>query len=158
MIEINVSHEQLQRAKELYNFKVLNNSISKGKGNLIGALGEIIVLDYYILKGKKVIHAQNYNYDLLIEGYKIECKTLASNVSPKLDFNCHLSTYNDKQECDYYCFLHALNDYSKVWIKGMLPKHELNQLKVLKKKGELDGNFEFKEDTWVIKNNQLKKI
>jgi len=158
MKEINVSKEQLERAKYLYEFKVLNNSISKGKGNLIGAIGEIVVFDYYINKGKNVIHAQNFQYDLIIENYKIECKTLASNVTPKDYYNCHLSTFNDKQDCDYYCFLHALNDFSKVWIKGMLSKHEVNQLKTFKKKGELDGKFAFKEDTWVIKNYQLKKI
>ena len=158
MKEINVSEEQLERAKTLYEFKVLNNSISKGKGNLIGAIGEIVVFDYYTNKGKNVIHAQNFQYDLIIENYKIECKTLASNVTPKDYYNCHLSTFNDKQDCDYYCFLHALNDFSKVWIKGMLSKHEVNQLKTFKKKGELDGKFAFKENTWVIKNYQLKKI
>jgi len=158
MKEINVNEQQLERAKTLYEFKVLNNSISKGKGNLIGAIGEIVVFDYYTNKGKNVIHAQNFQYDLIIEKYKIECKTLASNVTPKDYYNCHLSTFNDKQDCDYYCFLHALNDFSKVWIKGMLSKHEVNQLKTFKKKGELDGKFAFKEDTWVIKNYQLKKI
>jgi hypothetical protein len=117
-----------------------------------------MVFDYYKNKGKEVIHAQNFNYDLLIDGYKIECKTLASNVPAHINFNCHLSTFNDKQDCDYYCFIHALNDYSKVWIKGMLPKHEVNQLKEFKRKGELDGKFAFKEDTWIIKNYQLKKI
>jgi hypothetical protein len=158
MKEINVTEQQLERAKTLYEFKVLNNSISKGKGNLIGAIGEIVVFDYYTNKGKNVIHAQNFQYDLIIENYKIECKTLASNVTPKDYYNCHLSTFNDKQDCDYYCFLHALNDFSKVWIKGMLSKHEVNQLKTFKKKGELDGKFAFKEDTWIIKNYQLKKI
>jgi hypothetical protein len=158
MIEINVTEKQLERAKNLYEFKVLNNSISKGKGNLIGAIGEIVVFDYYTNKGKNVIHAQNFQYDLIIENYKIECKTLASNVIPKDYYNCHLSTFNDKQDCDYYCFLHALNDFSKVWIKGMLSKHEVNQLKTFKKRGELDGKFAFKEDTWIIKNYQLRKI
>jgi len=158
MIELNVNSNQLERAKTLYDFKTLNNSISKGKGNLIGALGEIMVFDYYKNKGKEAIHAQNFNYDLLIDGYKIECKTLASNVPCQINFNCHLSTFNDQQDCDYYCFIHALNDYSKVWLKGMLPKHEVNQLKTFKKKGDLDGKFAFKEDTWIIKNYQLKKI
>ena len=53
MIEINVTENQLERAKNLYEFKVLNNSLSKGKGNLTGAIGEIILFDYYTNKGKK---------------------------------------------------------------------------------------------------------
>ena len=44
MIEINVSKEQLERAKNLYEFKVLNNSLSKGKGNLIGAMAKLFFL------------------------------------------------------------------------------------------------------------------
>jgi len=158
MIEINVNSSQLERAKILFDFKILNNSISKGKGNLIGALGEIMVFDYYKNKGKEIVHSQKFDYDLLIDGYKIECKTLASNAPPKDYYNCHISAFNDKQDCDYYCFIHALKDYSKVWLKGMLPKHEVNKLKEFKSKGELDGKFAFKEDTWIIKNYQLKKI
>jgi len=161
MIEINVSKEQLERAKNLYEFKVLNNSLSKGKGNLIGAIGEIVLFDYYTNKGKNVVHAQDFEYDLIIEKYKVECKTQSSNYTPKSNYDCKLSTFNDSQNCDYYCFLHVLKDFSKVWIKGMLSKEDLNQLKILKKKGErcdVYKDFIFPEDTWIVKNHQLKKI
>jgi len=161
MIEINVSKEQLERAKNLYEFKVLNNSLSKGKGNLIGAIGEIVLFDYYTNKGKNVVHAQDFEYDLIIEKYKIECKTQSSNYTPKNNYDCKLSTFNDSQNCDYYCFLHVLKDFSKVWIKGMLSKEDLNKLKILKKKGErcdVYKDFIFPEDTWIVKNHQLKRI
>lgn len=158
MLEFNTTSNQIERAKELYQFQILNNSISKGKGNIIGALGEIIVFDYYTKKGVEIIHAQNYDYDFLINGFRVECKTLASNFAPDLNYNCHLSAFNDRQKCEYYCFLQALNDYSKVWIKGMIRKEQFNQLKTLKRKGELDGNFTFRENTWIIKNHQLTKI
>ena len=67
MLQLNVNSSQLERAKILYDFKELNNSLTKGKGNLIGALGEIMVFDYYKNKAKEVIHSQNFNYDLLID-------------------------------------------------------------------------------------------
>ena len=161
MILINVTENQLQRAKNLYEFKVLNNSLSKGEGYLIGAIGEIAVFDYYTNKGKKVFHAQDFQYDLLIENYKIECKTQSSNYTPKSNYDCKISTFNDNQNCDYYFFIHVLKDFSKVWIKGVLSKKDLNELRVLKKKGDRCDVYEkfiFPEDTWIVKTNQLKKI
>ena len=42
-----ITKPQLERAKKLFDFKELNNSITKGEGNLAGAVGEIIVKDVY---------------------------------------------------------------------------------------------------------------
>ena len=47
MIKIKISDAQRARAKELYEFNVLKGSVTKGEGNEVGALGEIIVMDYY---------------------------------------------------------------------------------------------------------------
>jgi hypothetical protein len=52
MIEIEITEEQRKRAKELYEFNVLKGSVTKGKGNEVGALGEVIVLDYFSKKQK----------------------------------------------------------------------------------------------------------
>ena len=43
MKKFKVTDDQLKRAKKLFDFKELNNSITKGEGNLAGAVGEIIV-------------------------------------------------------------------------------------------------------------------
>ena len=43
----------------------------------------------------------------------------------------------------------------------MLSKKDLNELRVLKKKGDRCDVYEkfiFPEDTWIVKTNQLKKI
>jgi hypothetical protein len=42
---IEISKEQIERAKKLYPFKELKGSITKGKSNIYGALGEIIIYD-----------------------------------------------------------------------------------------------------------------
>ena len=62
---------QIQRAKELFDFKELNNSITKGEGNLAGAIGEIVVKDAYRGKGKNT-----YDYDTIIKNYKVDIKCL----------------------------------------------------------------------------------
>ena len=57
-----VSKDQLQRARELFDFGVLKNSVTDGAGNLCGAVGEIKVADRY-----NVIAGDNTrDYDLII--------------------------------------------------------------------------------------------
>jgi hypothetical protein len=159
MIEIQISQNQRDRAQILFDFGILNNSIREGDGKLTGALGEIVVFDYYSSKGRKVIHAQEFNYDLLIEGFKVEIKTMARNGIPKLENNCHLSNHNAKQRCDYFIFVDVLNDYSRAWIKGVISRQRFDEIKVFKKKGEFDGPFfQFKSDTWIITNKDLLTI
>ena len=47
MIRLNISPEQLQRAKEMYEFNALKNSVTEGKSNIYGAIGEVMVYDYF---------------------------------------------------------------------------------------------------------------
>lgn len=66
MIEFTITKQQIVRAEMLYKFNCLNNSIRKGEGNLIGALGEILVFDHYTNIGRNVVHSQDFDFDLLI--------------------------------------------------------------------------------------------
>ena len=56
MIELNITPEQLERAKNLYPFTALKSSINNGADNLIGALGEVLVSDYFKAKIKAAQH------------------------------------------------------------------------------------------------------
>jgi hypothetical protein len=58
--EILITDDQRKRAKELYEFNVLKGSVTEGKGNEVGALGEIIVWDEY---KKKTKYVGSYDYD-----------------------------------------------------------------------------------------------
>ena len=158
MIEINITQEQIKRAEMLYKFKELNNSIRKGEGNLIGALGEIVVFDYYQNKGCNVEHCQHHDFDLMIQGYTVEIKTKGVNTIPQPEHTCHVSNYNSKQDCEFYCFVNVKNDLSKAWLKGMISRKKFDSIKRLKKKGEFDENFQFRCDTWIVLNSELTKI
>ena len=75
---------------------VLKNSITKGDGNIFGFLGELIVAKYL---GLNVTNT--YNFDMkLVNGKKIDVKTKATSVAPKLNYECSISAYNTKQICD----------------------------------------------------------
>lgn len=158
MIEIEITQKQIMRAEMLYKFKALNNSIRKGEGNLTGAIGEIVVFDYYQNKGRNVEHCQHHDFDLMIEGYTVEIKTKGVNTVPLPDGTCHVSNYNSKQDCEFYCFVNVKNDLSTAWLKGMISKNRFDSIKKFKKKGDFDKQFQFKCDTWIVLNSELTKI
>jgi hypothetical protein len=70
MIIIPITNEQRVRANELYDFKILNNSITSGKSNIYGAIGEIVVYDFYKKKEAKIDNQATYHYDLIINDFK----------------------------------------------------------------------------------------
>ena len=47
MITVSIEEVQIEKAKKLYSFNALRGSITKGKSNIYGALGEVIVSDYF---------------------------------------------------------------------------------------------------------------
>ena len=88
MIEIKITDNQLKRAEAHYGElkdKILNGSITKGQGNIYGALGEIIVHDLY-QKVYDVKFENNYDYDLVIDGDRVDVKTKRTTVKPNSNY------------------------------------------------------------------------
>ena len=155
MIKLEITPGQIERAKNLFSFNKLKNSIKEGEGNLLGAIGEIVAFDYYEQQDKLVIHSGDFNFDLLIDGSKIEVKTMEVNATPKEYHECNVSLYNAEQKCDYYLFLNVDSNHSTAFIKGYVSKERFKKIRQLRLKGEKNGSFEYKCDTFVILNNQL---
>ena len=65
MITITPNLNQLKRAKTLYDFGILDNSITQGDGSAAGAIAEICFFDYFKEIGKEIIHAKHYDYDFI---------------------------------------------------------------------------------------------
>jgi hypothetical protein len=55
---------------------VLNGSVTKGKSKIYGAMGEIVAKDYFLSKGLSVDDNATYDYDMIVNGYKIDIKTV----------------------------------------------------------------------------------
>lgn len=158
MIEIEVTDQQKERAQNLYDFDALNGSIMKGSSNIYGAMGEVVVVDYFTKLYHLVWH-QTYDYDMIIKGKRVDVKTKKYNIDPQPDMNCTIPDHSPRQKCDYYFFTYCREDLSKVFILGYIGKKDFWEKAVLKKKGEHDvGNFYFRCDTRVIKIEQLNKF
>ena len=131
MIEINITPEHISEAEQLYEFGSLNNSITKGNSNIFGALGEVIIKDYF--NAPIVGH---HDYDLIIDRYKIHVKTKRSNYPPQPDELCSVAAYNIRQQCDFYFFVRVLQDKTKAWLLGYLSKKDFYTKAEFNLKGE----------------------
>lgn len=159
MVEIITTAEQIQRAKSLYDFNKLKNSIEGGKGNIYGAIGEIVTTDYFLKKGHSVDTKATYNYDLIVDGYKIDVKSKRTNVKPQPHYLATVANYNTTQQCDFYLFARALKDLSKVWILGYIKPVKFYELSSFVNKGDLDVNgWEFKADCYNLQIKELNPL
>jgi len=158
VVEIDITEDQRQRAKELYEFNVLKGSVTEGKGNEVGALGEIIVWDQY---KKKTEYVGSYDYDMIIKGKKVDVKTKLQNMAPQPYHRANIFAYNTRQKCDYYCFVAILSDLSKGWIIGWKEKEKFFEEAEFHKKGTVDKKgsdptWTFKGDCYCLDNSQLE--
>lgn len=157
-VEILITDEHIELAKKLYDFNVLNGSVTKGKGNEIGALGEILILDRY---KDKTEYVGCYDYDMIIKGVKVDVKTKAQNYPPAENYTYNIFAFNTTQKCDYYCFVVVLNDLTKGWVVGWKKKEDFLKEAKFKKKGEFDDNtpyrkFPFPSDCYCLNINELE--
>ena len=156
---IEISKKQIERAKELYPFKELRGSITKGKSNIYGALGEIIIYDIYKKNGLDVDFKSTYDYDLIIEGYKVDVKTKRTTVVPKANYLCSISSFNIRQKCDFYFFLRINENLKQCYLLGYKKKIDFFSEAKFNKKGSLDVNgWAFKDDCYNIKIEMLNKF
>lgn len=158
MIEINITTQQIERAKEWYDFYNINNSFTKGNSQIYGALGEIIFLDYYELKSTSYVGTKDY--DFLYKAKKIEIKTKKTSTPPLPNYLCSIPMTSAHQRCDEYVFIRILNNMSKAWICGWMEKNAFFTKGFYGAEGEIDhtsgNNFKFKEDCMNIQISSLK--
>ena len=154
MIEVLISDDIKQKAKkkaqELGN---LNNSITKGDGNISGFIGEFIAAE--IMNGN--VH-NTFDYDVVLkDGTKIDVKTKRTTVKPKDFYECSVAQYNTNQKCDGYAFVRVKNDLSVGWFLGYLSKDRYFKIAKRLKKGDIDpsNNFVVKADCYNVKISEL---
>tara|TARA_Y100000114_G_C11609540_1_gene254414 strand:- start:181 stop:657 length:477 start_codon:yes stop_codon:yes gene_type:complete len=134
MIEVKVTNDMFLTAREkAVEVGKLNNSILNGGGNLAGFIGEQVVLN--VLGGEWV---NTYQYDLIINGFKVDVKTKQTSVKPLPHYECSIAEVNSTQECDYYAFTRVKKDFSISWYLGVMPKNQYFQKAKFLKKGDVD--------------------
>jgi hypothetical protein len=160
MVRVKVTKEQYIRANNLYDFgeKGLKNSIMGGGGNVYGALGEVIAMDYFNLS--ETDYNATKDYDLVMSGNTVDVKTEIHRVSdlkrddneseinyqkrkdkyhsPKLNYLCKIKDTSKHQECDFYLYTRVTKDYGYVWILGFILRKNFKKKATQYMKGDVD--------------------
>lgn len=156
---LEISEQQIEKAKKLYLFKELKGSITKGKSNIYGAVGEIIIQDIFINKGFNIDNKSTYDYDLIINGYKIDVKSKKTTVVPQINYNCSIPAFNTKQKCDYYFFLRINENLRECYLLGYISKSEFFEKAIFNKKDDIDINgWKFKSDCYNLEIKMLHQF
>ena len=153
-----ITPEQLEKAKCRNTFDKLKNSLKDGKGTYLGSVGEVVLMDYYINKGVKVEDGQKYDYDFILNDFKIDVKTQSMQYKPKPNFTCHIPNFNIKQNCDFYAFMFINLKTNDAYCVGMIRKQDWKLVAKLIKQGEMGYVKPFITDTWVCLISDLLKI
>ena len=156
MIEVKITQDMIREAEEKsQEMGKLKKSITKGKGNVVGFLGELIANTF--LKGEIV---NTYDYDIDTEWGTHDVKTKKCKDKPREDYDCSVAASNVIQKCDYYFFVRVKNDLSVGWLLGYYPKEDyFNEAQYLKK-GQRQGDnyFVVKANCYNMKIEDLLKV
>lgn len=163
MIKIEITDKQRERAKEIAPSTPYARSVMGVYGNLIGALGEVVVFDYLRELGLNPRFEHKTTHDISFGGKTIDVKTKARTIEPKPHYDCTVPDYNhDHQRPDYFVFVSLMNDdnFSAAWILGCATYDFICQSATLWKRGQVDDRnaHEHILDEWKLEINQLQSI
>ncbi len=119
----------------------INNSITKGDGNIAGFLGEEVA--NFLIKGEVT---NTYDYDIIKDGRKYDVKTKRCTSQPKNYYECSVAAFNTKQKCDEYVFVRIENvkgKWGRAWVLGHYDKNKYCEDAKFLKKGQRDGDNGF---------------
>lgn len=153
-LQITITKKNKDKMEELAKNFNLSKSSFTNYGYKFGLLSEIIFMDNF---GGEYVG--NKHYDILLPPLgKIDIKTKVVNSEPKPDYDCAVSAYQRKNECDYYVFFRTKKDMATSWLLGGLSKEDFYKKAVFTPAGTRDGAFRSSVDSYVCKISDLEDI
>ena len=142
LIEVKITPELVERAKKkTAHVGVLQGSITGSASHVVGAIGELIVAD---LTG--ATEANTHDYDLILDGKRIDVKTKRCNTRP---FPVFVRILIGGQAYG-----------SHAWVLGEIDKRDFYKNATHHRRGDVDpGNgFVFKADCYNLAISELQDI
>jgi len=167
MIKMQLTKDMISRAKirdaEMPNLK---NSIREQKGRLDGFIAEEALAFHTKSKLVSAVGSDKYDFDLVIQGIKVEVKTQSNAYIPKRDYFSTVSDFSSGQKPEKYAFVTIVHDNKELtnpvaaYLKGFMDYSEFKEKSEFIPKGSVTGhnNFVSKADQWNIINYQLKSF
>lgn len=153
MIHVALTPEMLERAKALYPFDALRNSITEGRSNIYGAIGEIVFGDLYSEWTRDSCPDWDYRHP---QHGTVDVKTKRTTATPQPHWYCSVAATSLHQRCRYLYFVRVNEALTDAWLLGWIPADELTERGVFGRKGEDDGTgWVFKADCWNVRVDAL---
>ena len=159
MEEILITKDMINKAKTKANqMGKLNNSITKGQGNIAGFLVEEGANS--LIKGDV---SNTYNYDIIYNKIKYDVKTKRCTSPPKSHYECSVAAYNIKQKCDRYAFVRiewVNGKWGRAWVLGWLEHDEYFEKAEKLNRGDIDrsNGFMVKADCYNVPISELRNF
>ena len=142
----------------------LNNSITGGKGNVAGRLGELALAKHLGIEVQ-----DDYSYDLVKDGKTIEVKTKRRTVDPQEHYDVSVAETSRHQRPDVYAFISITFDRKddrgwyygaeRIWLCGYMDCDQYFAEARNMKKGQRDNSNGFKThaDMYNMAISQLRE-
>jgi hypothetical protein len=123
-------------------------SMRGAAGNEVGALGELLAIEYLTTLGIPVEDTGTVDCDLTTPFGTIDVKTKERTVRPQAHYDCTVPDYvRDHQRPDWYLFVslvgrpgQGVGRFTEGWLLGTISAGEFDRLAVRWEPGRKDGN------------------
>ena len=154
-VKVDITPEMVERAEARDCGQMNKNSFMKGKGNIVGFLGEEIVQSL----SPSFIWADTYDYDFIYKkkhtvDVKSKCQTV--DYEPKFFYEASVGKDSLHQKTDFYIFCRVFRDkegnYPYGWVLGFMPKklYFVKCKKLLKGTVDPSNNFHVRQDCYNL--------
>jgi hypothetical protein len=142
---------------------ILKGSITKGVGNLVGALGEIAALRVYggtIQRDRATVEK---NFDILMKsGITVDVKSKTSKVDydPEPNWTATVVAQGTPQRCDYYIFTRVNPTLKRCWVMGHMSNVEFHKQAFYLATGQYEPGTRFKcrRSCWNMYYKDIEQI
>jgi hypothetical protein len=144
-LEVAITPEMVALAKtKSQEMGALRNSIRRGHGNIVGFLGEEVVLSAWrgAISGENTFH-HDVRFEDAFGDATFEVKSKDRTVPPLLHFEASIANFNTRQSADFYVFVSLFRnkssgEYSKGWVLGVIGKDDYFRSARFLREGEYD--------------------
>jgi len=159
MIVIHPTAEQVQQAiEDGKKMGVLWGSVTRGAGNVTGAIGEIIANEWLNSErvGQKV-----YSHDLELDGITYDVKSKRCSSVPLPEYAASVFAKKDGSvgiKADRLLFARVMDDCSAVYLLGWLTTKQFTRRAEFIEAGTRDGGFIHRASGWHVPISKLNKM
>jgi len=141
--EIELTDGCLNKAIEYSKDRVYKRSMRGEEGTYIGAIGEIVLVDYLKNHCMEVIDKrESTRFDFFVNSKRVEVKTKDRTVAPKPFYECSVPLYNHSHQIpDWFYFISLYREgkvFKKAYLLGGMTYQQLSQEGVKMNEGEVD--------------------